>query len=116
MSSYFNYNAFLSEFSSLQQKMLFMEQEYSKHGFNILYDRASDYFSQLYEQNKNFHKGDKNYFIKKQAELILKYLHELDQKNKNLEMASEHDIIQLFEKQYKLKKIILRLMGHWKKI
>ena len=95
--------------------MLFLDTGAARHGFNILYDRAIAHFSKIYERNKNIKREQKNYFIKKQTELILKYLNELEKVNQELQRISPVEIIKLFEKQYKFKKIFGKFMENYKK-
>jgi len=115
MNYTFDYSIFMKEFSSLQQKMLFLDTGDTRHGFNILYRGAIAFFSKIYERNKKIKKDQKNYIIKKQSELILKYLYELDKANQELQKISAVEIIKLFEKQYKFKKILNTFMEYNKK-
>ena len=112
MSQDFNYDSFIKEFSFLQAKMLFLEKEKAKNGFKTIFLEANKHFDIILEQYKNAKKGDEHFFIKKQSQMILRYLKELDHINLNCTRMSEIELIKLFEKQYKLKKIVLKFKAH----
>jgi hypothetical protein len=111
----FDFIHFLNAFNLLQEKMLFLEKEEVQRGFKILYENARHYFKNLFDENKSSKRVGKNYFVKKQSELVLRYLKDLDQINTELKTLSDPEIIRLFEKQYKFKKILLRLRDHRQK-
>jgi len=108
----FKYDWLLKEFSVLQEKMLFLEKREAKTGFKALYLQAGNHFKVLFKQHKDTKKGDEHFFIRKQSEMILRYISELELANKNIDQMSEIELIKLFEKQYKLKKIILKLKAY----
>jgi len=112
MKEIFDFDHFLNEFNVLQEKMLFLEKAEVQSGFKILYENARHYFKNLLDENKSSKRPDKNYFVKKQSELVLRYLIDLDQINAELKTLSDPEIIRLFEKQFKFKKILSRFRSN----
>jgi hypothetical protein len=92
--------------------MLFLKTEKARGTFHNIYKNSQKHFNKLHQMYTDVKRGGENYFIKKQSEMILRYLEELQQANQNLISMDEKDIVTLFEKQYKLKKIIQKLVTH----
>ena len=111
----FDFDHFMDELYILQEKMLFLEKKDAQNGIMILFEKARPYFKNLFDDNKNSSRKDKNYFVKKQSELLLRYFTDLEKGNSELNTVSDPEIIKLFEKQFKFKKILLRLRDHLQK-
>ena len=92
--------------------MLFLDKEKAQKTFHKLYDAGQKHFNSLYQMYFETKHGEKSYFIKKQSEMILRYIKELHLANQYLSEMNELEILKLFEKQYKLKKIIEKLRTH----
>jgi len=111
----FNYDRFMDELTILQEKMLFLEKEEAQSGFKMLFEKARPYFKNLFDEHKSSNRKNKNYFVKKQSELLLRYINNLEQSNVELIALSDAEVLRLFEKQYKFKKILYRLRNHLQK-
>ena len=101
MNRDFNYKQYLEEFSAGQKFMLFLDKEKAQKTFHKLYDAGQKHFNSLYQMYFETKHGEKSYFIK-EVHLANQYLSEMN----------ELEILKLFEKQYKLKKIIEKLRTH----
>ena len=112
MSNDLNCDWFEKELKPLQQSMLFLERGKAGPGFKKFYQKGLDFFNHLLEIHYAFQRGDKKYVIKKQCQLILHYLDDLATANLKLAEKNDREIIVLFEKQYKLKKIVRHLQKH----
>ena len=112
MNADFNCDWFEKELQPLQQSMLLLEKDTAGPGFEKFYQKGLGFFNNLLEIHNEFQHGHKKYVIKKQCQLILHYLDDLLLANVKLAKKNEEEIIELFEKQYKLKKIVRHLQKH----
>ena len=90
----------------MQEKMLLLQKETAQIELTEFYKKTKNHFNHVAEQYKDAKKGQDTFFFKKQSQMILRYLEELSLDNQNLPKVTEKEIIEIFEKQYKLKKII----------
>ena len=103
------YESMLKELEGCQQHMLSLEKEKALSGLRTWYKKAHNHFSDLVQNFKHVKKGDPGYLLKNQGDLILKNLNMQETSVNDLLNLTESQILQLFEKQFKLKKIIRSL-------
>lgn len=108
----FNYGELLKEFSLIQEKMLYRDKDAAQQAFDAFYKKTDNHFKEIFEVNKNTVKEQDTFLQKKQAQMILRYCNELNESNRKLFKLSDNEIIKIFEKQYKFKKVIRKFAEH----
>lgn len=98
--------SFLQKLEVLQEKMLHFDLDNLQKEFNRLYLDFMNYVQTRAESLDVKEKKSKEFLLKKQIHLIVRNLDNFIQQNKNLPAFKDIEILNLFEKQYKLKQIL----------
>ena len=95
------------ELEKIQAKMLNLQREYAQEELTKWYSQVSEKFELLSEIYQSAVRMDtKKFLLKNQCTLILNNMAEQLRQSKKLVNMTEQEIMQLFEQQLKLKKII----------
>ena len=105
-------NSLLEELEQIQNPLLLLEKEKVYPVMKSWYLKSIKFFSDFYLNYENLKKGEPGFLLKSQCNLVLKHLSAQNKQLGYLPKMSENEIIRLFEKQIKLKKIIRQLSGH----
>lgn len=104
---------FIENLSTIQEKLLFLKIEEAKQEFTNLFLDGQKYFI-LFTESLDINDGKNSILLKKQAELIVKKISGFVAENNNLHKLDHQDIISLFERQFKLKKVIQKHLNDYK--
>ena len=108
MTGKFSFKQFLEDFAEFQERMLYLHKDEAQEGLESLYASIKIQLIKDIESAGKIEKNDRSYLQLKQAQKILRYVDELSVGNNNLLKLSENEILHLFEKQYKFKKILVK--------
>jgi hypothetical protein len=102
----FNYGEMLAELEKTQALMLDLQVDAARKPLQSWYKNSIKHFTTMEQRFKPFQKNDPQFLSKSQCNLILKNLKIQNDKISNSTSMADKEIIELFEKQLRLKKII----------